>query len=725
MTRRLAAALCLLLSTPALAHREDALAQAPAAAPAAPTGRPKAQPSTDASQGAKPPAAEPPAASPVPPLPQDVPATATRYSVLSAGNRAGDMAVWTTPDGKRHVHFQFNDRGRGPSIRTVMQVAADGTLASLESTGVDYYKGPVEERYSLQGGVARWKNKAEQGEKSVSGPVTYPSLFGPPEESAQLVRALLKLDGRPMPLLPSGEARLQKVREVEARAGERRERVTLYGVTGFGFTPSYVWLDPKGEFFAAGGRWSMTLREGFEGAQEQLAAVQDQVGLEERQQLAKTAARKPRADVVVHNVSVFDAKGGKSLPGRDVTLRGNRILRVEPTGAQAPAEGAEVVDGAGLTLLPGLWDMHAHVQDLDGLLNISAGVTSVRDLANDTEELEARKRRFDAGEEVGPRIIAAGFMDGPGPFQGPTKVLVSTPKEARAAVARYAKLGYPQVKIYSSIKPELVPHILDESHKRKMRVSGHIPAGLFAGDLVRQGFDEVTHINFVFLNFMRDVTETRNPGRFLEPGKRAGDVDLNGKEVRDFVQLLARRKTVVDPTLATFEDMYLGRPGEVAPNLAAVADRLPVQVRRGLMAGGLPVDAKTDPQYRKSYARMVEMVGVLHRAGVQLVAGTDMLSGFGLHRELELYVQAGIPAPEVLQLATLGSARVMKRDKELGSVEAGKLADLVLVEGDPTKDISAMRRTRLVVKDGVLFEPSRIHEALGVTPLRPAAAATP
>jgi len=113
---------------------------------------------------------------------------------------------------------------------------------------------------------------------------------------------------------------------------------------------------------------------------------------------------------------------------------------------------------------------------------------------------------------------------------------------------------------------------------------------------------------------------------------------------------------------------------------------------------------------------MVKMVAVLHRSGVQIVAGTDTLPGFGLHRELELYREAGIPASEILQIATLRAARLMKRDSDLGSIQPGKLADLTLVTGDPTQDISAVRNTKLVVKDGVLFDPARIYEAIGVQP---------
>jgi hypothetical protein len=258
--------------------------------------------------------------------------------------------------------------------------------------------------------------------------------------------------------------------------------------------------------------------------------------------------------------------------------------------------------------------------------------------------------------------------------------------------------------------------IIADAHKRGMRVSGHVPATMFADQFVRAGADEIQHINFVFLNFFRDVTETRNPARFIEPGKRGAGLDLDSAEVKSFIELLRSRHVVVDPTLATFESMYRARPGTVDPAFAAVANRLPTQMRRGFLAGGLPAEGENDDLYKRSFANMIKMVGLLHRSGVQIVAGTDTLVGFGLHRELELYREAGIPASDILQIATLRSARLMKRDSELGSIQAGRIADLVLVAGDPTQDISAVRNTKLVVKDGVLYDPARIYEAIGVQP---------
>jgi imidazolonepropionase-like amidohydrolase len=314
----------------------------------------------------------------------------------------------------------------------------------------------------------------------------------------------------------------------------------------------------------------------------------------------------------------------------------------------------------------------------------------------------------------------AGFLDGPGPYAGPTKVLVDTSEEATRAIDRYKTMGYEQIKVYSSIKPDLVPTIIERAHGQGMRVSGHVPALMTAEQVVRLGFDELQHMNYVFLNFMADtVKETRGPARFTAIPEHAAEVDLRSDRVRRFLALLKERKTVVDPTLNVFEAFYTDRFGRIAQGMAAVADRLPPTVRRRYLSGGLPVPKGMDERYRKAFESMLEMLGMLHRAGITLVAGTDATAGFYLHRELELYVQAGLPAPEVLRIATLGAAAVMNREKELGSIAPGKLADLMVVDGDPSTRIDDIRRVELVVKDGTLFRSADLHRALGVRAVGP------
>ena len=647
----------------------------------------------------------------VPELPKEVPASSTRYTVNLMGQPAGQQAVWTE-GGRLRAFFQFNDRGRGPKTWSTF-VLQEGIPVSTNVTGNDYMKDAVQETFQLKDGTASWKSKAEQGSRKISGAAFYPSMYGPPIETALLARAALDRGGS-IALLPEGEARITKVLDLSVGNGDKLKPVTLYAVTGFDFSPVYLWLDAGREYFASGGVWQMTVREGWESAAPHLIKAQEDAIQQRAREQAQRLAHRPKGMLVFHDVAVFDAERAKVVPRQDVVIDGNHIVEVRPTAA-APA-GAEVIEGAGKTLIPGLWDMHAHVTANDGPLNLAAGVTTVRDLANDIDDLLARKKRIEEGTELGTRIVMAGFMDGPGPFQGPTKVLVSDEKTGREWVDKYASLGMVQIKLYSSLKPELVAPIAEEAHKRGLRVSGHIPAGLLASEAVKLGYDEIQHANFLVLNFMPDVKETRTPARFTEPAKRTADLDLDSAQVRDFIQLLVDRHVTLDPTLSVFESMFLDRPGTMAVGMREVADRLPVQIRRGYLAGNLPIPPGMDEKYRASWKKMLAFIHQLYAAGVPIEAGTDAMAGFALHRELEIDVEAGIPPPEVLRLATLGAARIMGFEHQLGSIRPGKLADVVLIGGDPARRIADVRKTELTVKDGVVYRSAEVYADLGVRP---------
>jgi imidazolonepropionase-like amidohydrolase len=654
----------------------------------------------------------------VPALPADVPATADRYSVLLMGNLAGQQAVWTASDGALHMFFQFNDRGRGPKTTTILKLGSDGIPVSETVAGNDYLKSPVDENYSLEAGTAHWKNDDEKGEKKISAPAFYSSLNGGPSEIALLIRAALQNGGK-IALLPEGEARVERKIELDIEApgkdaAGKKKHIALYAVSGLDFSPGYLWLDGD-KFFGVVDDWGTVISEGWEPSVQTLLAAQQKVKDSRAAELATKLAHHPRANrIVFKDANLFDSESGKIIPHRNVLIEGNRIVNADLGGYDGRLP--EVIDATNKTLIPGLWDMHSHVTDNDGLLNLAAGVTTVRDLANDTESLMARRQRIIDGKEIGTRIVLAGIIDGPGPFQGPTKVLVSNEAEARAAVDNYKRLGYVQIKIYSSVKPELVPFIIDEAHKNGLRVSGHIPAEMTAAQCVELGYDEIQHINFLVLNFFPEVKNTNTTPRLTEPALRAAGLDLTSAQVQAFIKLLQDHHTKLDLTLSIFEDMYLSRAGEIPRGFQPIASRLPAQVRRGLLSQGLTPPEGKDETYRKSFARMLEFAGLLYRSGIPIEAGTDSMAGFALHHELELDVEAGIPANVVLQNATLNAARIMSMDKDLGSIAAGKLADMVLIDGDPTKNISDIRKTALVVKDGVVYKPAELYSELGVKP---------
>jgi len=656
-----------------------------------------------------------------PALPADIPASADRYAMLLMGTVAGQQAVWTASDGTLHIFFQFNDRGRGPKTTSILKLGANGIPVSEAVTGNDYLKSPVNENYSLESGTARWKNTAEQGEKKISDPAFYLALNGGPSEIALLAHAALQNGGK-IALLPEGEARVQRKTELDVEASGHKKHVAIYAIAGLDFSPTYFWAEAadkaatqvNDKFFGTVDEWGSIVPEGWEASIPVLLAAQNKIKESRSADLAaKLAHHEPRG-ILFEHANVFDAETGKIIPDQNVLITGNRIRPVWRDIPVSPA--VERIDATGKTLLPGLWDMHAHVGDNDGLLNLAAGVTTVRDLANDTDSLLARRQRIIDGKEIGTRIVLAGIIDSPDAFHGPTKVLVSTEAEARAAVDNYKRLGYVQIKIYSSVKPELVPVIIDEAHKNGLRVSGHIPANMIASQCVEDGYDEIQHINFLVLNFFPEIKDTNTITRLTKPGEVTASLDLNSAKVHDFIKLLQDHHTKLDLTLTVFEDQYMARPGQISPGFLPVANRLPAQVRRGLLTAGMTPPPGMEDTYKKSFAKMIEFAGLLYRSGLSIEDGTDNMAGFALHRELELDVQAGIPANVVLQNATLNAARIMSMDKDLGSIAPGKLADLVLVDGDPTKNISDIRKTALVVKDGVIYKPAELYSELGVKP---------
>ncbi len=640
-------------------------------------------------------------------------ASDSRYTFLMMGNKAGYETSSRGPNGEQQFYYEFNDRGRGPKITEKITLDKDGLPISIETSGNDYMKAPVTETFSMANGTASWKNRAEQGQKAVSGKAFYVSLSGAPEEGALLAKALLAAGGK-LALLPAGEASIEKRSELQISANGKTRKVTQYAISGLDFVPDPIWLDEEGNFYSISG-WSSIVPEGWESVADQLLKSQEEFETQRSAQLAKTLAHKPSGALVFQHANLFDSITATTLKNRTVVVSGNKIAKVGEDSAVTIPAGAETIDASHMTLMPGLWDCHVHLGPNDGLLHMAAGVTSVRDMANDIDQLGALQTRFDNGTEIGPRVLKAGFLDGRGPYAGPTKVFADTEEEARQAIDRYAKLGYVQTKIYSSIKPELVPKIAQMSHAHGMRVSGHVPAFMTAEQFIKDGADEIQHMNFIFLNFMFDqVKDTRTPARFTEVAQRGADIDPASPQVQSFIHLMLEHHTDLDPTLNVFEGMFDDRPGKVSDSYAAVADRLPVQIRRGFYYGGIEVPNGMDQRYRDAFTQMLKMTKALYDSGVPIVAGTDALAGFALHRELELYEQAGIPAPKVLQLATLGAARIMKKDDQLGSVTPGKLADMIVVDGDPTTRVSDIRKVKFVIKDGVVYKTADLYRAVGV-----------
>jgi hypothetical protein len=641
-----------------------------------------------------------------------------RSTVLLMGQTAGTQSC-TTEGAETRCAFEYTDRGRGPKLEAVIVTGTGSLPVRIGIEGNNYLKDTVDERFTLAAGTARWKSTVESGEASSSAPALYLPFDSVPEMDGILVRALLAAPGNALPLLPAGEARLagRETRVVTGPSGSKT--VTQYAVTGIGLEPVRVFLDEKGELFASGGAWLMTIREGWESAAPALLKMQEEAEAADGRRRAAELARRPKGALVFHDVDLFDADAAAVRPHTNVVVTGDRIAAVGPDGTVAIPDGAEIVEGKGRALLPGLWDMHVHVgSDVDGVLYVASGVTSVRDLGNDLPAITARRERFDSGAAIGPRLLTSVLVDGPGPYAGPTKFLVATEEEGRVAIEACVKApGCTGLKIYSSIRPELVPALVRDAHAKGLRASGHVPAFMTAEQCVRDGYDEIHHTNFLFLNFLFDkVQDTRTPARFIAVAENAAAFDFGSPAFAAFLRLLLVRGVVVDPTVGVFEELFLDRPGRIPEAWVGVADRLPPQVRRSLLAGGLPVPEGKDALYGSSFDAMLRMVRLLHERGVRIVAGTDGFAGFTLARELELYAKAGIPPAEVLQIATIGAASVAHRADDLGTVVPGKLADLILVGGKPTERISDIRKISLVVKGGTVYDSAALLKSVDIRP---------
>jgi imidazolonepropionase-like amidohydrolase len=265
------------------------------------------------------------------------------------------------------------------------------------------------------------------------------------------------------------------------------------------------------------------------------------------------------------------------------------------------------------------------------------------------------------------------------------------------------------------MKPELVPILTEAAHAKGMLVTGHIPVHMLAHEAVRAGYDGIEHINMLFLNFLAThETDTRTTQRFTLVGDKATTLDLKSKPVLDFIALLREKKTVIDPTLIAFQDLLVGEPGKIIAGMEGLIGRMPPQVQRGFLVNGLPIDADKRPLYRAAYDKMLELVKTLYEAKVHVVIGTDWVGGLGFEYELVLYARAGIPNAGILRMATLDAARAMKLEGKLGSITAGKVADLLIMPGDPLADIKAVQQVKTVVSRGNVFDSAKLYQAVGV-----------
>jgi imidazolonepropionase-like amidohydrolase len=353
--------------------------------------------------------------------------------------------------------------------------------------------------------------------------------------------------------------------------------------------------------------------------------------------------------------------------------------------------------------------------DSSGPFLLALGITSARDPGNDNALTLARRERRAKGELLSPMVYPSVLIDGKGPNSAQLGTVVTSEAEAIAAVDKAKAEGFTGIKFYGTYNPAWVAPAAAEAHKLGLHVHGHVPAGMKPSEAIAAGYDEITHIYFVSMEAMpADVIATSNGiNRMLGTAKYAKDIDLNAAPMKPLIATMAAKKIVSDPTLVVVESLIVPDNGDMSPAYAPYVGTLPPATERGYRQGGLAVPpGYTRAEFRKSFAKELELVEAMHKAGVPIVAGTDG-SGMELVRELELYVQAGFTPEEALEAATIVPARNVGADKTTGSIEVGKAADLVLVEGDPSKRIGDLRNTRTVMMGGKLMDADALRAASG------------
>ncbi len=644
----------------------------------------------------------------------------TKYLIfVENGKQAGEQIVQRDDQGLTKVRFIFKDNGRGPELNEEFRLGADGLIKEYKVTGNSTFGAVVNESYQRTGDQAEWKSTSEQGKKTVSGSALYIPLNSSFAIGSLSITALEKSADKRLALLPSGTLSQSKIGELEVSNGDRKQTVQLLAQTGIGLSPTFVWATTGTEprlFAVVIPGYMKMVEEGWQANGEAMANFQKAAESKVLVERAKKLQHPLSGLTVIRNARIFDSDKAQLKAASDVYVLRGRITAILPAGSPVRGAVAEI-DAQGKILLPGLFDMHGHVGRWDGGLNIAAGVTSVRDMGNDNAQMQLLLNEISNGNLLGPQIVPAGFLEGESPYSANNGFVIKNLAEAKNAIDWYAQHGYPQLKIYNSFPKEILKDTVAYAHSRGLRVSGHIPVGLRAFEALDAGYDEIQHINQVMLNFLATPkTDTRTLDRFILPSEKTVDIDFNSKRVKDFIARLKAKQIAIDPTLATFSFLRQ-KDGTVNAPFATIADHMPPDVRRGFSVGTMKIaDDATHQRYEKSYAKMIDFVGRLYKAGVPIVAGTDELTGFTLHSELALLVQAGLSPAQALQVATRNGAIYTRTQHERGSISVGKLADLILVDGDPTKNIEDIRKVSAVITRGYLMYPSEIHQSMGIKP---------
>jgi imidazolonepropionase-like amidohydrolase len=613
------------------------------------------------------------------------------------------------------TEMPFAEQETKPLVNVTLRTIADFTPQAFQIKGPTLLD--LEENTSvvIQGQQAKVQDRG--GDTSANVPKTFFTMSGyvPVTVEMMLVRYWLK-HGHPksIQLLPGGEAFVELRGKDTVTIAGKSIVLNRYHLSGrnwrCGWGRQTLWLDSDNCLVAAVNLGSdietnlYAFRDTYESQMSFFLkrAVDD--AIDRLGQMANQLSPKTDQPIALAGATLIDVTGKPATPNSVVVIQGDRIIAAGPSASVKIPSNAKVFDVSGKFLLPGLWDMHAHFYQAEfGPTYLAAGITTVRDVGNDIEFGTGLRDAAKEKRGLGPRMLSAGYIDGKNEDHS-FDVQVETPEEARAAVQRYKTAGYEQIKIRDHVKLETLRVICAEAHRLGMTVTGHVPEGMNALQAVEAGMDQINHMNYVLTGFFPNRDRNNPPVT----------INLNAPNVVNGLKFFKEHGTVIDPTDAILELMLrpLNMPIETfEPGVMRVPAELKVQIKK-----------KGEPAEQAEGLRMVldvllKITGALHRAGVPIVAGTDVgVPGHTLHRELELYVKAGMTPLEAIQAATITPARVMKLDNEVGTIEAGRRADIIVLDANPVENISNIRKVRLVMTQGRLFDCAKLWEIAGFQP---------
>ncbi|MDE1177045.1 MAG: amidohydrolase family protein [Edaphobacter sp.] len=557
--------------------------------------------------------------------------------------------------------FLFTDRGTKVPLKTVF--TATGELEPLtlsldgQSSRMSGLKDSMEYHADAQSITLVRDGKTQQlpapkGTFLIDG-------YSPVTMQQMLMRYWLR-HGKPASIpTPAGSVTITPAGTLSVAANGQQHALQGYVINGLIWGGETLWMDERQDLVAlistdAEFDHFEAIRDEYEGALGTFIQNAANDNLAALAKLAASAKQPVARNLVIQNVTLIDGTGAAPVKDATVFVEDGKIASIVTAPKPEIPAGATVIDGTGKYLIPGLWDMHAHYEQVEwGPIYLAAGVTTARDCGNEFDFITTVRNTLAAGKGIGPEILIAGVVDGNGPMSLGA-VTADTPEQAREVVRRYKAAGAMQIKIYSSLKPDLVPVIAEEAHKLGMTVTGHVPNGMTTEQAVMGGYDQINHIQYP----VRDLLH-------LERGKEIPPADFSTPDAQRQIALYKQHHTVFDDTISLYENFY--HPSSVAyatlePGVLKVAP----QLAEALASPGVPADRAV--MSMAMFHDMMATVRELHKDGLAIVAGTDQnIPGYSLHRELELYIEAGFTPMEALQAATSVPARVMGLDKSGGN----------------------------------------------------------